>query len=114
MGNSKTLILAHSAMDEVTLSYDVNVMLTPQFYTLKKEPLPVQYAYQAKPAGVAINDHGYNSPVLGADQHANDNYKKNFAEAYPGDALANLNPWPPQAPWYAKIRTEYVNKFKSS
>ena len=35
-------------MDKVTLSSDVNVMLTPQFYTLKKEPLPVQYAYQAK------------------------------------------------------------------
>lgn len=47
-GNSKTLILAHTSMDAVTLSQDVNVMLTPQFYTLKKEPLPVQYAYQAK------------------------------------------------------------------
>ncbi len=73
-----------------------------------------KYAYQSKPAGEAINKHGYNSPVLGADQAANDNYKKNFAEAYPGDALANLNPWPPQAPWYAKVRTEYVNKFKSA
>ncbi len=74
----------------------------------------LKYAYDAKPAGEAINHHGYNSPVLGADKNANDNYKKNFAEAYPGDALANLNPWPPQAPWYAKVRTEYVNKFKSS
>jgi len=74
----------------------------------------IEYAYEAKPAGEAINSHGYNSPVLGADKFANDNYKKNFSEAYPGDALANLNPWPPQAPWYAKVRTEYVNKFKSS
>ncbi len=48
MGNSKELILVHTSMDEVTLSHDVNVMLTPQFYTLKKEPLPVKYAYQAK------------------------------------------------------------------
>ncbi len=74
----------------------------------------IKYAYEAKPAGEAINKHGYNSPVLGADGHANANYKKNFGEAYPGDALANLNPWPPQAPWYAKVRTEYVNKFKSA
>ncbi len=74
----------------------------------------LEYAYESKPAGEAINKHGYNSPVLGADQAANANYKKNFAEAYPGDALSNLNPWPPQAPWYAKVRTEYVNKFKSS
>ncbi len=48
MGNSKELILVHTSMEEVTLSHDVNVMLTPQFYTLKKESLPVQYAYQAK------------------------------------------------------------------
>ncbi len=74
----------------------------------------VKFAYQAQPAGEAINKHGYNSPVLGADKHANANYKKNFSEAYPGDALANLNPWPPQAPWYGKVRTEYVNKFKSA
>lgn len=47
-GNSKALILVHTSMDKVTLSHDVNVMLTPQFYTLKKEPLPVKYAYQAK------------------------------------------------------------------
>ncbi len=74
----------------------------------------IKYAYEAAPAGEAINHHGYNSPVLGADREANDNYKKNFAEAYPGDALSNLNPWPPQAPWYGKVRTEYVNKFKSA
>ncbi len=74
----------------------------------------IKFAYDAKPAGEAINKHGYNSPVLGADGFANANYKKNFAEAYPGDALANLNPWPPQAPWYGKVRTEYVNKFKSA
>ena len=71
----------------------------------------VEYAYQAEPAGKAIDKHGYNSPVLGADKHAGDQYKKNFAEAYPGDSLANLNPWPAEAPWYAEIRTEYRNKF---
>ena len=38
----------HSAMERVTLVESVNVMLTPQFYTLKKEALPVKYAYQAK------------------------------------------------------------------
>ena len=34
---------------------------------------------------------------LGADQYSGDTYKKNFAEAYPGDSLANLNPWPAEA-----------------
>ncbi len=71
----------------------------------------VEFAYLAEPAGTAIDKHGYNSPVLGADQHASDQYKKNFAEAYPGESLANLNPWPAEAPWYAEVRTEYRNKF---
>ena len=74
----------------------------------------IKFAYDSKHAGVAIDSHGYNSPVLGADTHAGAAYKKNFSDAYPGKSLANLNPWPPQAPWYGEIRTEYVNKFKSA
>jgi len=35
--------MAPHSVDEV-----INVMLTPQFYTLKREALPVKYAYQAK------------------------------------------------------------------
>ncbi len=74
----------------------------------------IKFAYDPMNAGVAINKHGYNSPILTADTHADENYAKNFAEAYPGDALANLNAWPAEAPWYADIRTEFVNKFQSS
>ncbi len=71
----------------------------------------IDFAYKAEPAGKAIDQHGYNSPVLGADQHASDTYKQNFSEAYPGESLGNLNPWPAEAPWYAEVRTEYRNKF---
>jgi spermidine/putrescine transport system substrate-binding protein len=74
----------------------------------------IDYAYRKEPAGKAIDDHGYNSPVLGADELAGDAYKKNFAEAYPGTSLANLNPWPAEAPWYADVRTEFVNRFVSA
>ncbi len=38
----------HTAMQRVALVESVNVMLTPQFYTVKKEALPVKYAHQAK------------------------------------------------------------------
>lgn len=46
--SSKELLLVHTAMKHVSLSEPVNIMVTPQFYTLKKEILPVTYAYQAK------------------------------------------------------------------
>ncbi len=74
----------------------------------------VKFAYNPENAGKAIDKHGYNSPILGASKFAGAAYKKNFAEAYPGDALANLNPWPAAAPWYVDVRTEFVNKFKSA
>lgn len=71
----------------------------------------IKYCYKPDLAGEAINHHGYNSPVLGADAYADDKYKQLFNEAYPGDSLANLNPWPPEPQWYADIRTEFRNQF---
>lgn len=71
----------------------------------------IKFCYMPELAGEAIDHHGYNSVVLGADASAGDAYKKNFAEAYPGDALAKLNPWPAEGQWYADVRTEYRNKF---
>lgn len=71
----------------------------------------LEFCFRPEPAGKAIDEHGYNSAVLGADQFAGPQYKQNFAEAYPGDALANLWPWPREPQWYADIRTEYRNRF---
>ncbi|MEZ5864158.1 MAG: extracellular solute-binding protein [Geminicoccaceae bacterium] len=71
----------------------------------------IEHCYNAEAAGRAIDTHGYNSPVIGAERYANEDYARNFADAYPGDALANLNPWPAELPWYADIRAEYVNRF---
>ncbi len=71
----------------------------------------INYFYTAKFGGMGINHHGYNSAVLGADKHASAQYKKNFSEAYPGDALSNLWPWPKEPQWYADVRTEFRNKF---
>jgi hypothetical protein len=48
MGSSKELLLIHRNMGQVNLSHSVNIMLTPQFYTMKKETLPLKYQYQAK------------------------------------------------------------------
>ena len=56
MGNNKELLLVHTSMKQVTLSHAVNIMLTPQFYTLKKEALPVRYTYQAKRIAPSLFD----------------------------------------------------------
>jgi spermidine/putrescine transport system substrate-binding protein len=74
----------------------------------------LDYCYRQETAGKAIDSHGYNSPVLGADAFASEAYKKNFSEAYPGSSLADLNPWPAEGPSYAQVRTEFVNSFINS
>jgi len=74
----------------------------------------IEFAYDPENAGLATQTHGYNSPVLGADRFAGEAYAKNFAEAYPGDSLSKLNPWPAEAPWYAALRAEFVAKFEAA
>ncbi len=56
MGNNKDLLLVHPSMKPVSLTEAVNVMLPPQFYTLKKEVLPLRYAYQAKKIAPSLFD----------------------------------------------------------
>jgi len=56
MGNNKELLLVHPSMKPVSLTEAVNVMLPPQFYTLKKEALPIRYAYQAKKIAPSLFD----------------------------------------------------------
>jgi len=56
LGNSKALVLVYSGMKEKSLSKPVNIMLTPQFYILKKETLPLKYHYQAKKIAASLFD----------------------------------------------------------
>jgi len=37
-----------------------------------------------------------------------------YQEAFPGDALKNLWPWPAEPTWYAEIRSQYADKFKAA
>jgi spermidine/putrescine transport system substrate-binding protein len=71
----------------------------------------LNYSFKPENGGLTADKTGYNSAVLGADQHISEVAKKNFSEAYPGDALTNLFPWPKEPQWYADVRTEYRNKF---
>jgi spermidine/putrescine transport system substrate-binding protein len=61
--------------------------------------------------GLTANKTGYNSAVVGADKFLSDQSVKNFNDAYPGDALENLWPWPPEPVWYAQVRSEYRDRF---
>jgi len=55
-GNSNRLLLIHRNMERISPDTPVDVMLTPQFYTIKREPLPVKFAYQAKKIAPSLFD----------------------------------------------------------
>ena len=104
-------LIYHYVLQEGALAWVDGMSLSAGAGDLDAVYAFIDFCFDPVPAGKAIDKHGYNSAVLGADQHAGANYKKNFAEAYPGDALANLWPWPKEPQWYADVRTEYRNKF---
>jgi uncharacterized protein YdcH (DUF465 family) len=56
MGSNKPLLLIHSSMKPLSLAENVNIMLTPQFYTMKKEALPLKYHHQAKKIAPSLFD----------------------------------------------------------
>lgn len=67
--------------------------------------------YTPEMGGLLANETGYNTVSVGADSHLTPQAKKNFAEAYPQDALDRLWWWPPEPTWYASMRSEYRDKF---
>ena len=74
----------------------------------------LDFSFRPEFGGMTANLTGYNSCVIGADEYLSDVAKRNFAEAYPGDALENLWPWPKEPAWYAGMRTEYVDRFQAA
>lgn len=72
--------------------------------------------YLHTPAVSALVSDGsnYNPVVTGADALTSDAFKKNFQEAYPGDALDHVWPWPAEPGWYAEIRSRYVDQFTAA
>jgi spermidine/putrescine transport system substrate-binding protein len=74
----------------------------------------MDYLHTPEVSGMVAEGSGYNGIITGADAFTSDVFKKNFQEAYPGDALKNLWPWPAEPTWYAEIRSQYTDKFKAA
>jgi len=71
----------------------------------------LNYLHTPEVSGQVADGSGYNPVITGADAFTSDVFKKNFQDAFPGDALKNLWPWPAEPAWYAEIRSQYVDKF---
>ncbi|MFO0994030.1 MAG: extracellular solute-binding protein [Hyphomicrobiales bacterium] len=74
----------------------------------------IDYLYTPEVSAALAEGSGYNPVVKGADAKLSDAAKKNFQDAYPGDALKNLWHRPPEPSWFAELRTQYADKYKSA
>ncbi len=74
----------------------------------------INYLMTPEVSAQVAEGSNYNPVVNGADGLTSDVFKKNFQEAYPGDALKKVWQWPAEPTWYAEIRSQYVDKFKAA
>jgi spermidine/putrescine transport system substrate-binding protein len=70
----------------------------------------INWCYTPEAAGLHVEYAGYNSVTVGAEMAADGVYARNFAAAYPDDALANLWWWPAEDAALAAIRKEYLDR----
>ncbi len=74
----------------------------------------LEYLQSPEASAAVAEGSGYNPVVTGADALLSPTAKKNFQEAYPGDALTKLWHRPPEPSWFAELRTQYAEKFKAA
>jgi spermidine/putrescine transport system substrate-binding protein len=74
----------------------------------------LNYLHTPEVAAMVAETSSYNPVVVGADALLSEQAKKNFSEAYPGDALQKLWHRIPEPAWFGELRTQYADKFKSA
>jgi len=74
----------------------------------------IDYLYTPEVSAMVSDGSNYNPVVTGADALTSAAFKKNFQEAFPGDALDRVWPWPAEPSWYAEIRSQYVDQFTAA
>jgi spermidine/putrescine transport system substrate-binding protein len=72
------------------------------------------YLMTPEASAMVAETSGYNPVVTGADALLSEAAKKNFAEAYPDDALQRLWHRIPEPSWFGELRTQYADKYKSA
>ncbi len=58
--------------------------------------------------GMFANNTGYNSAVSGSSAFTTDDFKRQFAEVYSDDVLANMWWWQEDTPFFGPVRNEFV------
>lgn len=74
----------------------------------------INHLLDPKVGGYIANVTGYNSAVKGAEAHISEVAREFQKAAYTGDSTEKLVFWPPQPPYFSKVRQEYVEKLTNA
>jgi spermidine/putrescine transport system substrate-binding protein len=74
----------------------------------------INWAYTPEAGATMAKATGYNSVVKGVADLLDEATRKNFAEAYPEDALDRLWWYVSEPAWFVPARTEYRDKFQAA
>lgn len=74
----------------------------------------MNWSFQAEVGGVVSDHTGYNSVVQGFDNHVAESFKKNFQDAYPGDAIEKLWLQGIESTWFLEKRQALADKISAA
>jgi spermidine/putrescine transport system substrate-binding protein len=99
---------------EGALAWIDSVAVTAGAANLDQAYAFINWALQPQVGGIVSDNTGYNSVVKGFDEHVADSFKKNFADAYPEDAVDKLWVQGTERPWFLEKRQALVDKISAA
>ena len=99
---------------EGALAWIDTVAVTAGAENLEQAYAFINWAFMPENGGLASTHTTYNSVVKGFDDYVPESFKKNFAEAYPEDAVDRLWMQGIEYPWFLEKRQELADKISAA
>jgi spermidine/putrescine transport system substrate-binding protein len=106
--------VSYMAPKEGALTWVDSIGIVKNAQNLEQAYAFINWAYTPEAGAIMAQSTGYNSVVKGASDLLDDATKKNFADAYPQDALESLWWYVSEPAWFVPARTEYRDKFQAA
>jgi spermidine/putrescine transport system substrate-binding protein len=99
---------------EGALTWFDSIAVTAGAENLEQAYAFINWSFMPENGGLASDNTTYNSVVKGFDDYVAESFKKNFADAYPGDALSKLWVQGTERPWFLEKRQALVDKISAA
>ena len=102
------------APKEGALGWVDTIVITAGAANLEQAYAFINWSFLAENGGLASENTTYNSVVQGFDAYVSESFKKNFADAYPGDAIDKLWMQGIEPTWFLEKRQGLVDKISAA